>query len=144
MPITHSLDLTRFNSIENQKIQLEQEKIELSQQIEQQQLNEVDGDKLNGDRSLLEQTMAQVSQRKEAVLQQRRKIETDLTRQLEQLEEQIDEYRSCATQFKLIPITNKNADGVVFDIEFNVHALQESNNEALQISTHIKDVIKVL
>jgi SMC interacting uncharacterized protein involved in chromosome segregation len=129
---------------EEEQLRLQRERADLLQQIVVQEQNQVDGAKLNNARAALEQNLSQLIQRREAADRQRWDIEKDLNKQLEELEEAIDSYRSLATQYKFIPSSSKHVDGIELDIEFNLHALQESNAECQRLSTNIKSHVKVL
>jgi len=109
----------RDEELENEEKSLEswrQEKSRLRQIIEDQELNHIDGHRLQRDKQMLTEALEKAyAQRQEAIELQSR-VEEKLIEQTAKVEDALRDYHRLAEKLQLIPSTAKNAKGFHFEI----------------------------
>ncbi|GJQ12747.1 hypothetical protein GpartN1_g4538.t1 [Galdieria partita] len=112
----------RDEELENEEKSLEtwkQERSRLRQIIEDQELNHIDGHRLQRDKQLLAEALEKAYAHRQEAIEVQSKIDEKLIEQTAKVEDALRDYHRLAEKLQLIPSTAKNAKGFNFEIELS-------------------------
>lgn len=124
--------------VENELERSQVEKQQLQAQVEAQPISPADVDRMTAEREKLVQGLEQMS----AKLDDARKVawEKELTAQkkVESIERLINSYNTLGYRIGIIPASAPHANGVVFELDFNVQAAVGGDREGMGMPSQVR------
>ncbi|EME26412.1 Kinetochore protein NDC80 [Galdieria sulphuraria] len=139
----------RDEELQNEEKNLEvwkQEKNRLRQIIEDQELNHIDGHRLQRDKQMLTEALEKAYAHRQEAIELQSKVDEKLIEQTAKVEDALRDYHRLAEKLQLIPSTAKNAKGFNFEIELSRDASLHRCEDilSLDLSSVVKPTIHEL
>jgi len=109
---------SRLQEIENVRL----ERSQLLETIDSQELNAVDVERMNNEKSTLEEQLSSIANQKESTEKHIFEKEIQISKKLEDVDRIIQQFNITARKLKIIPLNSKFAKGVNYQLTFSSHS----------------------
>ncbi|KAL0592441.1 hypothetical protein ABG067_000005 [Albugo candida] len=129
-----------LNSKKNELAALQNAIQSLRVKIGNQKISADDVQRMVQERLRLQELVQQTEQRQRDLQSENWRLETDLVEEMDQLEAQVKRYGQLAMQLKLLPSMAKNAHGINYELELDMHVGKV--DAAVYLSNHLRKHIR--
>lgn len=116
-----------LDAIDLEIAEYEQQKIELSSQVEAQQISPEDIDRMNSEKDQLCKILEGITQTKEEITRIFWERENSVFKKIEQVEKLVQEYNFTGEKIGVIPEEARNATGIIYEISLNPQGQKVEN-----------------
>eukprot|EP00742_Colponemidia_sp_Colp-10_P004817 GILJ01005142.1.p1 GENE.GILJ01005142.1~~GILJ01005142.1.p1 ORF type:complete len:633 (-),score=137.25 GILJ01005142.1:214-2112(-) len=135
---------TDVETKERELLSLQHEKVMLTRQRDSQELTPEDVERMRQEKHMLEESLREVTAKKEEVQKSVWEIEMKLAKKAEDMERAVRAYNNGAEKLHLIPLGAKNSEGVDYELSLNLQAARPEQILRNDFKSLIKPALRKL